>query len=50
MTYDAFLAGIAGLGTVHTGDGEFQQALGATLLDCGKLKTWTSPLSIARSS
>ena len=43
VALDAFLAGIATLGTVHTGDGGFEQALGAALLDCGKLKTWSTP-------
>ena len=43
VTFDAFLAGMATLGTVNTRDGGFQQALGAALLDSGKLKSWSSP-------
>ena len=39
VTLDAFLAGVAQLGSVHTGDGGFEQALGAALLDSGKLKS-----------
>ena len=41
VTLDTFLAGVAQLGSVHTGDGGFEQALGAALLDscqasCGR--------------
>jgi len=50
VTFDTFLAGMAALGTVNTGDGGFQQALGAVLLDSGKLKSWTSPAATAQQS
>ena len=40
VTFDAFLASMAGLDTVNTGDGGFQRALGAALLDSSKLKSW----------
>ena len=50
VTFDAFLAGMAGLGTVNTGDGAFQQALGAALLDSSKLKSWTSPAATAQQA
>ena len=49
VTLDTFLAGVATLGTVHTGDGGFEQALGAALLDCGKLKTWSTPATALAS-
>ena len=41
---------MAELGTVNTGDGGFQQALGAALLDSSKLKSWTSPAATAQQS
>ena len=50
VTFDAFLAGMTTLGTVNTGDGGFQEALGAALLDSGKLKSWTSPAATAQQS
>ena len=43
VTLDTFLAGVAQLGLVHTGDGGFEQALGVALLDSGKLKSWATP-------
>ena len=49
VTLDAFLAGVAQLGTVHTGDGGFEQALGAALLDSGKLKNWATPATAQQS-
>ena len=50
VTFDTFLAGMAALGTVNTANGGFQQALGAVLLDSGKLKSWTSPAATAQQS
>ena len=49
VTLDAFLTGVAQLGTVHTGDGGFEQALGVALLDSGKLKSWATPATAQQS-
>ena len=49
VTLDQFLAGVAALGTVHTGDGGFEQALGLALLDGGKLKSWATPATAQQS-
>ena len=49
VTLDAFLVGVAQLGSVHTGDGGFEQALGAALLDSGKLKSWATPATAQQS-
>ena len=49
VTLDAFLAGVAQLGSVHTGDGGFEQALRAALLDSVKLKSWATPATAQQS-
>ena len=49
VTLDAFLTGVAKLGTAHTGDGGFEQALGAALLDNVKLKSWATPATAQQS-
>ena len=50
MTLDAFLTGVAQLGTVHTGDDGFEHALEAALLDSRKLKSWATPATAQQSA